>query len=317
MWLVVWTVYSDPTLRESFLSIKVQPITDTALYQVIQIGLRLSRNVNVFRKNEEIWLFRSIQLFSEHNVVAITSSPDTLQKSSLTSVASRSAPEKSATEPSSCRDLPLADCKRSPLASANVEGSPPRRICRPSGGVRFDVVRDLLVSMKHQRKEIWMHPAIYWFQLVRTWIFWREPLTQPSARSRATPRWLSLLSNFLQNSAYPMNFPGILYQIDEDDLCNFIRWPSVCQFVLYVSQIPETVHCFPPPLFCTTWLKQKCRGTFFDPANCVFDFSMGFWSVWGWLVVMPTQVFTSTNKYPVSDLAARTSAISSSLLEHF
>ena len=72
----------------------------------------------------------------------------------------------------------------------------------------------------------------------------------------------------------------------------FTRWLSVCRSVLHVSQITEAFHRFSPPLFCNTRLNQKCRGPFFYPTDCALNNSVGFWSVWSWLVVFPTQVFT-------------------------
>ena len=53
-----------------------------------------------------------------------------------------------------------------------------------------------------------------------------------------------------------------------------------------------------PWVLPTTFLKhQKSKSTFFDPPNCIFGTSVGFWPVWCWLVVTPTQISTSTDKY--------------------
>ena len=49
---------------------------------------------------------------------------------------------------------------------------------------------------------------------------------------------------------------------------------SVVVFSFFVSRITEAFHCFAPPLLCRTRPNQKCRGAFFDPANCVFGNSL-------------------------------------------
>ena len=38
------------------------------------------------------------------------------------------------------------------------------------------------------------------------------------------------------------------------------------------------------------------RSSFFYSTDCVLTNSVGFWSLWCWLVVIPTQVFTNPNK---------------------
>ena len=59
----------------------------------------------------------------------------------------------------------------------------------------------------------------------------------------------------------------------------------------------EAFHRFSPPIFWKTRLNQKSRSPFLYSTDCSFGKSVGFWSVWCWLVVISRQVFTSTNKY--------------------
>ena len=70
--------------------------------------------------------FGALKWFSGHDMVGVKNPPDRLQKSFLASIASRSASEKSATPPSSCKESILAHCHGPPLASPEVEGIPSR-----------------------------------------------------------------------------------------------------------------------------------------------------------------------------------------------
>ena len=96
--------------------------------------------------------FRYIQLFSGHDMVTITKFPDILQESYLASVASRSPSEKVCNSAFFLQGVIPCALQRVLLPCGSS---------RLSGGVRFDVVRDLLVLGNHLPKENLILPPIF------------------------------------------------------------------------------------------------------------------------------------------------------------
>ena len=64
-----------------------------------------------------------------------------------------------------------------------------------------------------------------------------------------------------------------------------------------VSEIGITFHCFCPPMFIQTWLRQYCRGTFFNSAHCSFSNTISLRSVWCGRIMIPGKIFTSFAKF--------------------
>ena len=89
------------------------------------MGLCFSHEIDLFWRDWEGRFCRYIQFSLGTMWWRYTKSPDTLQKSSLASTASRSASAMSTTPFSSCKEPPLAHFRRSLLASPKVEGAPP------------------------------------------------------------------------------------------------------------------------------------------------------------------------------------------------
>ena len=123
-------------------------MSSSKLFKLIVVSLTMSVFFERVGPDDSV----GTQMFFEHNVA---------DEFSLASTAPRSASETSATSPSSCKASLLAHCKGPPSTRPKKRVLLPRRSSRSprlSGGVKFDVVRDLLVLGNRPRSEIHIIP---------------------------------------------------------------------------------------------------------------------------------------------------------------